>query len=154
MVADWFCSAGASARCRFRQSEPVVGFLDKTTYSRSTRQQVPRPDRALAFSFTAAIWKSVLIETRSIMATSGLSPSTMYKYDISGVTPVLLMQTPVGTVSINGKSILTLRHDGSFICLAVSSGNNNYDIAKFRTSDFAELRSCKCRGPVPSTDGL
>ncbi len=82
----------------------------------------------------------------------GLSPSTMYKYDISGVTPVLLMQTPFGTVGSNGQA-LTLSHDGSFICYAVGSGNNNYDIAKFRTSDFAELGSFNT-GPYPRQIGF
>jgi YVTN family beta-propeller protein len=77
----------------------------------------------------------------------GLSPSTMYKYDVSGITPVLLLQTPFGTVGSNGED-LTLSHNGSFICYTTGSGQNNYDIAKFRTSDFASLGSF-VTGPYP-----
>ena len=87
----------------------------------------------------------------------GLDPGTMYKYDVSGTTPVLVLQTPFGTVGDNGED-LTLSHDGSSICYTTGSGNNNYDIAKFRTSDFAELGSFHT-GPYPqalafSTDDL
>jgi YVTN family beta-propeller protein len=77
----------------------------------------------------------------------GLSPGTMYKYDVTGTTPVLLLQTPFGTVGSNGED-LTLSYSGSFICYTTGSGNNNYDIAKFRTSDFASLGSF-VTGPYP-----
>lgn len=77
----------------------------------------------------------------------GLSPGTMYKFDVSGTTPVLLLQTPFGTVGSNGED-LTLSHTGSFICYTTGSGNNNYDIAKFRTPDFASLGSF-VTGPYP-----
>ena len=77
----------------------------------------------------------------------GLSPSTMYKYDVSGYTPVLVLETPFGTVGSNGQD-LTLSHNGSFICYATGSGQNNYEIAKFRTSDFATLGSFNT-GPYP-----
>jgi YVTN family beta-propeller protein len=70
----------------------------------------------------------------------GVSPATMYKYNVSGATPVLVLQTPFGTVGSNGQD-LTLSHNGSFICYATGSGQNLYDIAKFRTSDFAALGS-------------
>jgi YVTN family beta-propeller protein len=77
----------------------------------------------------------------------GLSPATMYKYDVSGITPVLLLQTPFGTAGSNGQD-LELSHDGNFICYATGAGQNNYDIAKFRTSDFAMLGSFNT-GPYP-----
>jgi YVTN family beta-propeller protein len=77
----------------------------------------------------------------------GVSPSTMYKYNVSGVTPVLVLQTPFGTVGSNGQD-LTLSHNGSFICYATGSGQNGYQIAKFRTSDFATLGSFNT-GPYP-----
>jgi hypothetical protein len=79
----------------------------------------------------------------------GLSPSTMYKIDVSGTNPVLLLQTPFGTVGSNGED-LTLSHNGSYICYTVGSGQNSYDIAKFRTSDFASLGSF-VTGPYPQT---
>lgn len=77
----------------------------------------------------------------------GLSPGTMSKYDVSGITPALLLQTPFGTVGSNGED-LTLSHSGSFICYTTGSGQNTYDIAKFRTSDFASLGSFDT-GPYP-----
>jgi YVTN family beta-propeller protein len=77
----------------------------------------------------------------------GLSPSTMYKFNVSGTTPVLVRQTPFGTVGSNGED-LTLSHNGSFICYTTGSGQNSYEIAKFRTSDFASLGSFDT-GPYP-----
>jgi YVTN family beta-propeller protein len=77
----------------------------------------------------------------------GLSPSTMYKFNVSGSTPVLVRQTPFGTVGSNGED-LTLSHNGSFICYTTGSGQNTYEIAKFRTSDFASLGSFDT-GPYP-----
>jgi YVTN family beta-propeller protein len=77
----------------------------------------------------------------------GLSPATMYKYNVSGMTPVLVRQTPFATVGSNGQD-LTLSHNGSFICYVTGTGQNLYDIAKFRTSDFASLGSF-VTGPYP-----
>ena len=77
----------------------------------------------------------------------GLSPSTMYKIDVSTTTPVLVQQTPFGTVGSNGQD-LTVSHNGAFICYATGSGQNNYQIAKFRTSDFASVGSFDT-GPYP-----
>jgi hypothetical protein len=43
---------------------------------------------------------------------------------------------------------LTLSHNGNLICYATGAGQNNYDIANFRTSDFASLGSFNT-GPYP-----
>jgi YVTN family beta-propeller protein len=77
----------------------------------------------------------------------GLSPSTMYKINVSGINPVLVRQTPFGTGGENGED-LTLSHNGNFICYTTGAGQNNYDIAKFRTSNFASLGSFNT-GPYP-----
>src|SRR4029077_805790 len=71
----------------------------------------------------------------------GLSPTTMYKYDVSGVTPILRLQTDTGD---NGED-LTLSHNGSFIC---HTNGAPYEIVKYRTSDFASLGSF-VTGPYP-----
>jgi YVTN family beta-propeller protein len=82
----------------------------------------------------------------------GLSPATMYKYGVSGTAPVLLLETPFGTGGENGED-LTLSHNGSFICYTTGAGQNNYDVAKFRTSDFATLGSFYT-GPYPQATAL
>jgi DNA-binding beta-propeller fold protein YncE len=64
----------------------------------------------------------------------GLSPTTLFKFDISGVTPTLLQQVETGS---NGED-LTLSHDGNSIC---HPNGAPYQIAKYRTSDFANLGS-------------
>lgn len=64
----------------------------------------------------------------------GLSPTTMYKFDVTGATPVLLKQIQTGS---NGQD-LTLSWDGSFIS---HPNGAPYLIAKYRTSDFATLGS-------------
>jgi hypothetical protein len=77
----------------------------------------------------------------------GLSPATMYKINVGFSTPVLVRQTLFGTAGSNGED-LTLSHNGSFICYTTGAGQNLYDIAKFRTSDFASLGSFNT-GPYP-----
>jgi len=75
----------------------------------------------------------------------GLCGATMYKMDVSGTNPVVVLQTPAGC---NGED-LSLSHNGNFICFATGAGQTNYDIAKFRTSDFASLGSFNI-GPYPA----
>jgi YVTN family beta-propeller protein len=70
----------------------------------------------------------------------GLSPAKMYKFDVTTTTPVELWESPHGPHGSNGQD-LTLSHDGTFISFATGSGQNNYQIAKFRTSDMAMLGS-------------
>ena len=71
----------------------------------------------------------------------GLSPTSMYKFDVSGVTPMLRLETQTGD---NGED-LTLSHNGSFIC---HTNGAPYQIAKYRTSDFASL-GVYVTGPYP-----
>ena len=70
----------------------------------------------------------------------GLSPGTIYKFDVSGPTPVLVYETPFDAVGENGQD-LELSHDGTFLSYATGGGQNGTQIAKFRTSDFATLGS-------------
>jgi YVTN family beta-propeller protein len=78
----------------------------------------------------------------------GLTPARMYKFDVSTPNPVLVWQTPFATVGSNGED-LSLSHDGTFISYATGSGQNNYKIAKFRTSDQATLGLFDT-GPYPT----
>jgi Predicted solute binding protein len=71
----------------------------------------------------------------------------MYKMDVSGTNPVVVLQTPFGGAGCNGED-LSLSHNGNFICFATGAGQNLYDIAKFRTSDFASMGSFNT-GPYP-----
>jgi len=73
----------------------------------------------------------------------GLSPTTMYKFDVSGMTPVLRLETNTGD---NGED-LTLSHNGSFIC---HTNGAPYQIAKYRTSDFASVGAFDT-GPYPTS---
>lgn len=71
----------------------------------------------------------------------GLSPTTMYKFDISGTTPALVKQMQTGS---NGHD-LTLSHDGNSIC---HPNGAPYLIPRYRTSDLATLGSFNT-GPYP-----
>jgi YVTN family beta-propeller protein len=71
----------------------------------------------------------------------GLSPTTMYKFDVSGPTPTLLLDAETG---FNGQD-LALSYDGNFIC---HPNGAPYEIAKYRTSDFALFGSFNT-GPYP-----
>jgi YVTN family beta-propeller protein len=77
----------------------------------------------------------------------GISPSTLYKFNVSTTTPTLTWQTPFGSVGSNGQD-LAVSHDGTFISYATGSGQNGYQIAKIRTSDHAILGSFNV-GPYP-----
>ena len=69
---------------------------------------------------------------RNILYYGQVSGSTLYKIDISSVTPTVLLQTQTGD---NGQA-LALSHNGSFVCLPNGAP---YQIAEYRTSDFATL---------------
>jgi YVTN family beta-propeller protein len=77
----------------------------------------------------------------------GLSPAKMYKFNVSTPNATLLWQSPHGPHGSNGQD-LTLSHNGNFICFATGSGQNSYQIAKFRTSDMASVGSFDT-GPYP-----
>ena len=64
---------------------------------------------------------------------------------MSGTIPMHLLEISTG---FNGED-LTLSHNGAFISHVCGGGNNDYDIAKYRTSDFAALGSFTT-GPYPS----
>jgi len=74
----------------------------------------------------------------------GLSPTTMYRIDVSGLAPMRTAETETG---FNGED-LTLSHNGNFICHTNGAGLHGYDITKFRSSDFASLGSY-VTGPYP-----
>jgi WD40 repeat protein len=75
----------------------------------------------------------------------GLSPTTMYKIDVSGIMPMRITETETG---FNGED-LTLSHNGNFICHTNGAGLHGYEITKFRTSDFASLGAF-VTGPYPT----
>ena len=77
----------------------------------------------------------------------GISPASLYKFNISTTSPSLTWKTPFGAMGSNGQD-LTISHDGSFISYATGSGQNGYQIAKIRTSDHAILGSFNI-GPYP-----
>ena len=66
----------------------------------------------------------------------GLSPASLYKYDVSGNTPQLLWESPHGGTSGSNGQDLAISHDGSFISYAAGAGQIGYSIAKYRTSDM------------------
>jgi YVTN family beta-propeller protein len=81
----------------------------------------------------------------------GLCGASMYKMDVSSTNPILVLQS-FGEAGCNGQD-LSLSHNGNFICFATGAGQNLYDIAKFRTSDFASLGSFNT-GPYPRVVGF
>ena len=68
----------------------------------------------------------------------GLSPSSMYRFNVATTTASLVWESPHGPHGSNGQD-LTLSHDGTFLSYATGSGQGNYAIAKFRASDMAVL---------------
>lgn len=77
------------------------------------------------------------------VADRGTSPASLYQLDISvdnPLEPALLWEDDHGSLGSNGQD-LALSHHGEYISIAVGSGNDQYDIFKMRTSDFAVLGS-------------
>jgi DNA-binding beta-propeller fold protein YncE len=66
----------------------------------------------------------------------GLSPASLYQFDVSGDEPNLLWESPHGGHGSNGQD-LALSHDGSFISYACGYGQGGYQIAKYLTSNMA-----------------
>jgi YVTN family beta-propeller protein len=77
---------------------------------------------------------------RLYYADYGLSPSSIYQYDITQNTPSLLWESGHGDSGSNGQD-LQISHDGSFISYPCGAGQGGYKIAKYRTSDMAIVGS-------------
>ncbi len=75
---------------------------------------------------------------RLYYANFGLSPATLYQFDISTNTPTLIFTNPFGTIGDNGQD-LAISADGSVVSFACGDGQGNYEIAEYRTSDMSEL---------------
>src|SRR5205823_5424528 len=54
---------------------------------------------------------------------TGLSPSTLERFDVSGTTPVLVETSDFGSTGSNGID-LKLSHNGLLLCYANGAGNS------------------------------
>lgn len=63
----------------------------------------------------------------------GLSPASLYQFDVSGAAPILTWESPHGGTSGSNGQDLAISHDGSFISYATGAGQIGYSIAKYRT---------------------
>ena len=66
----------------------------------------------------------------------GLSPASLYQYEISGSTATLLWESPHGGTSGSNGQDLALSNNGEFISYACGAGQGGYVIAKYRTADM------------------
>ena len=77
----------------------------------------------------------------------GLSPATLYKFDVSSTTPTLLWRNG-SDIGENGEQ-LALSHDGSMIAYVCGFGYQGYQIPNFRTADMLVLGVFPT-GPYPN----
>ena len=88
----------------------------------------------------------------------GLSPASLYQWDITGPNPILLWESDHGITSGANGQDLAISSDGAFVSYATGGGQIGYDIAKYRTDDMAIMGTFNT-GPYPteitfSPDGL
>lgn len=88
----------------------------------------------------------------------GLSPASLYQWDITVQPPSLLWESDHGITSGENGQDVAISADGTFISFAAGYGQLGYNIAKYRTSDMAILGTFNT-GPYPreitfSPDGL
>jgi YVTN family beta-propeller protein len=76
---------------------------------------------------------------RLYYADYGLSPASLYQFDVTANPPVELWESPHGGTSGSNGQDLDISHDGSFISYPCGAGQIGYSIAKYRTSDMAIL---------------
>ena len=76
---------------------------------------------------------------RLYYADHGLSPASLYQFDITVEPPRKLWESPHGGTSGSNGQDLSISHDGSFISYPAGAGQIGYSIAKYRTSDMAIL---------------
>jgi YVTN family beta-propeller protein len=76
---------------------------------------------------------------RLYYADYGLSPASLYQFDVTANPPVKLWESPHGGTSGSNGQDLNISHDGSFISYPCGAGQIGYSIAKYRTSDMAIL---------------
>lgn len=65
-------------------------------------------------------------------ANYGLSPASLYQFDVSTDTARLLWESPHGGTSGSNGQDLAISHDGSFVSYATGAGQIGYSIAKYR----------------------
>src|SRR6185436_9022461 len=76
---------------------------------------------------------------RLYYADYGLSPASLYQFDLTVSPPKLLWESPHGGLSGSNGQDLAISPDGSFVSYACGAGQGGYVIAKYRTSDMAIL---------------
>jgi YVTN family beta-propeller protein len=81
---------------------------------------------------------------RLYYADYGLSPASLYQFDVTQSNAVKLWESPHGGLSGSNGQDLALSHDGSFVSYACGAGQGGYCIAKYRTSDMAILGTFDC----------
>ncbi len=74
---------------------------------------------------------------RVYVADAGLSPASLYQYDVTVNPPALLWESPHGGLSGSNGQDLAISHDGSFISYAAGAGQGGYRIAKYDTIDMS-----------------
>lgn len=75
-------------------------------------------------------------KTRLYYGDYGLSPASLYQFDVSTGAATLLWESPHGGTSGSNGQDLGVSHDGSFVSYAAGFGQVGYSIAKYRTSDM------------------
>ena len=78
----------------------------------------------------------------------GLSPASLYQFDITTPTPKLLWESDHGITSGDNGQAVAISNDGSFVSYAAGYGQTGYRIAKYRTSDMA-IEGTFDTGPYP-----
>ena len=76
---------------------------------------------------------------RLYYADTGLSPATLYQFDVTTSPPKLVWQSPRDNTQGSNGQDLAISSDGSMISFACGYGQGGYRIAKYRTSDMASL---------------
>lgn len=73
---------------------------------------------------------------RLYYADYGISPASLYQYDVTSEPANLLWESPHGGTSGSNGQDLAISHDGTFISYAAGYGQGGYKIAKYSTSDM------------------
>ena len=120
--------------------------------NQSLMQIDPRTGREVGPRFPCSVYSGELAISRNqdrlYYGDFGLSPASLYQFDITTNTPKLLWESDHGETSGSNGQAVAMSADGSFVSYAAGYGQLGYRIAKYNTTNMA-IDGTFDTGPYP-----
>ncbi len=164
-VVDWRAKRVTQSITLSAPAQDVEVGADGRLYILTTESLIqidPRNGKKVGPDFSVFVYAGELAispnKDRLYYGDYGLSPASLYQWDITVQPQSLLWESDHGITSGSNGQDVAISADGTFVSYAAGAGQLGYNIAKYRTSDMAILGTFNT-GPYPqeitfSPDGL